>query len=105
VTVRQETRDRVVQQAGALSTAAVRRLEADLDWYRALSAADRSWIGLVAQAGVAAFVAWLKDTGGRGRGPDQQVTAEIFGSAPRELTWSVSLGQTLDLVRNEVEDV
>ena len=82
VTVSQATRDRVVQQAGALSTAAVRRLEADLDWYRVLSAQDRSWIGLVAQAGVAAFVAWLRDTGGADRGPDQQVTAEIFGSAP-----------------------
>ncbi len=105
MTVSQATRNRVVQQAGALSTSAVRRLEADLDWYRALSAADRSWIGLVAQAGVAAFVAWLKDTGGRGRGPDQQVTAEIFGSAPRELTWAVSLGQTLDIVRSVVDDV
>jgi DNA-binding PucR family transcriptional regulator len=105
VTVSQETRDRVVQQAGALSTAAVRRLEADLDWYRALSAADRSWIGLVAQAGVAAFVGWLRDTGGRGQGPDQHVTAEIFGSAPRELTWSVSLGQTLDIVRSVVDVV
>jgi DNA-binding PucR family transcriptional regulator len=105
MTVSKETRDRVAQQAGALSTAAVRRLEADLDWYRALSAADRSWIGLVAQAGVTAFVAWLKDTGGRGRGPDQQVTAEIFASAPRELTWSVSLGQTLDIVRSVVDVV
>ncbi|MFI5075314.1 MAG: PucR family transcriptional regulator [Actinomycetales bacterium] len=105
MTVSQATRDRVVQQAGALSTAAVRRLEADLDWYRALSAQDRSWIGLVAQAGVAAFVGWLRDTGGRGRGPDQQVTADIFGSAPRELTWSVSLSQTLDIVRTVVDVV
>ncbi len=105
MTVSQATRDRVVQQAGALSTAAVRRLEADLDWYRVLSAQDRSWIGLVAQAGVGAFVGWLRDTGGRGRGPDQQVTAEIFGSAPRELTWSVSLGQTLDIVRTVVDVV
>lgn len=105
MTVSRETRDRVVQQAGALSTAAVRRLEADLDWYRVLSAADRSWIGLVAQAGVAAFVGWLRDTGGAGRGPDQQVTADIFGSAPRELTWSVSLGQTLDIVRSVVDVV
>ena len=105
MTVSRETRDRVVREAGALSTAAVRRLEADLDWYRALSAQDRSWIGLVAQAGVAAFVAWVRDTGGRGRGPDQQVTANIFGSAPRELTWSVSLGQTLDIVRTVVDVV
>ena len=41
----------------------------------------------------------------RGRGPDQQVTADIFGSAPRELTWSVSLGQTLDIVRTVVDVV
>lgn len=105
VTVSRQTRERVVKQAGALSTAAVRRLEADLEWYRALSAADRSWIGLVAQAGVGAFVGWVRDTGGRSDGPDQRVTADVFGTAPRELTWSVSLGQTLDLVRTVVDVV
>ena len=40
-----------------------------------------------------------------GRGPDQQVTADVFGSAPRELTWSVTLAQTLDLIRTVIDVV
>ena len=96
-----QTRTRVSRATGALSTAAVRRLETDLEWYRALSAADRSWVGLVAQAGVTTFVGWLAETGGVSVGPGQDVTAEVFGTAPRELTWSV----TLELVRCVVDAV
>ena len=55
------TRRRVERSAGALSTAAIRRMETNHDWYRALSAEDRSWVGLVAQAGIAAFIAWFRD--------------------------------------------
>ncbi len=100
-----DTSERVARHADALGAAATRRLDADLAWYRALSAADRSWIGLVAQAGVGGFVSWLRDTGGRGDGIDHRVTADVFGRAPRELTWSVSLGQTLDIVRAVVDEV
>ncbi len=94
------TRRRIEGSAGALSTSALRRMETHHDWYRALSAEDRSWVGLVAQAGIAAFIAWL-----RFEGEDQPVTANIFGTAPRELTRSISLGQTLDLVRSVVDVV
>jgi DNA-binding PucR family transcriptional regulator len=83
-----------------LSTSALRRMETHHDWYRALSAEDRSWVGLVAQAGIAAFIAWLASDGA-----DQPVTANVFGTAPRELTRSISLGQTLDLVRAVVDVV
>ena len=94
------TRRRVERSAGALSTAAIKRMEVNLDWYRALSAEDRSWVGLVAQAGIAAFIAWCRD-------PSDQphITADVFGTAPRELTRSISLGQTLDLVRAVVDVV
>src|SRR6478736_303607 len=51
------TRRRVERSAGALSTGAIKRMEANLDWYRALSAEDRSWVGLVAQEGVAELAA------------------------------------------------
>jgi DNA-binding PucR family transcriptional regulator len=91
---------RVERSAADLSTAAIRRMEAGHDWYRALSAEDRSWVGLVAQAGIAAFIAWLGPDGHR-----RPVTANVFGTAPRELTRSVSLRQTLDLVRSVVEAV
>lgn len=83
-----------------MSTAALRRVEASLPWWRALSADDRSWIGLVAQAGIAAFVSWLRDERG-----EQHVSANVFGTAPRELTASISLQQTLDLIRAVVDAV
>src|SRR6478735_10709730 len=94
------TRRRVERSAGALSTAAIRRMETNHDWYRALSAEDRSWVGLVAQAGIAAFIAWCRDPSGQ-----PHITADVFGTAPRELTRSISLGQTLDLVRAVVDVV
>lgn len=54
----------------------------------------------MAQAGIAAFVSWLRDDTGQ-----QQVTANVFGTAPRELTSSISLQQTLDLIRAVVDAV
>ncbi len=95
-----QTLQRVERSAGELSSGATRRMEAAHDWYRALSAEDRSWVGLVAQAGIAAFIAWLRDGGDR-----IPVTADVFGTAPRELTRSITLRQTLDLVRSVVDVV
>jgi DNA-binding PucR family transcriptional regulator len=94
------TLQRVERAAGELSTAATRRMEASHEWYRALSAEDRSWVGLVAQAGIGAFIAWL-----RAGGDQVPVTADVFGTAPRELTRSITLRQTLDLVRSVVDVV
>lgn len=70
------------------------------EWYRALPAEDRSWVGLVAQAGIRSFIEWF--TGSQDHG---HITADVFGTAPRELTRSISLGQTLDLVRTVVDVV
>ncbi|MGI5486706.1 PucR family transcriptional regulator [Microtetraspora malaysiensis] len=86
---------------GSLGTAAMARMEEQLLWYRVLSAEDRSWVGLVAQAGIAAFVEWFGHAG-EGR-PTPNI--EFFGTAPRELKRSVSLQQTVDLVRIVVEVV
>jgi DNA-binding PucR family transcriptional regulator len=94
------TQRRVERSAGALSTAALKRMEVSHHWYRALSAEDRSWVGLVAQAGIAAFIAWYRNPS-----DSPPVTADVFGTAPRELTRSISLGQTLDLVRSVVDVV
>lgn len=95
-----QTRALIEARAAAMTTGALRRVEASLPWWRTLSADDRSWIGLVAQAGIAAFVSWLRDDTGQ-----QQVTANVFGTAPRELTSSISLQQTLDLIRAVVDAV
>ena len=91
---------RLERATGALATAAAARMESDLPWYAAMSAEDRSWVNLVAQAGISAFVQWF-------RAPDstQAITADIFGTAPRELVRAVSLQQTVDLVRTTIRVV
>src|SRR5450759_901221 len=94
------TQRRIESSSGSLSTAANKHMETHYDWYRALSAAYRSWVGLVAQAGIAAFVAWYRDPSAT-----PQISVDVFGTAPRELTRSISLVQTLDLVRSVVDVV
>jgi DNA-binding PucR family transcriptional regulator len=91
------TRRRVERSMAGLSRSASTRMDETLPWYRALSAEDRSWVGLVAQAGIGAFVAWLSQPDGT-----LTITADVFGTAPRELTRSVTLRQTLDLVRTVI---
>jgi hypothetical protein len=83
-----------------LTSAALRRLDAELDWYRDLAAEDRSWIGLVAQAGIAAFITWYEEPKA-----GTYNAQEIFRAAPPELTRSISLQHTLQLVRIVVEVV
>src|SRR6478736_5464648 len=70
------TRSRVARAAGDLGAAAVQQMEADHEWYRSLSAEDRSWVGLVAQAGITSFLDWF--------GSDQTqlaVTADVYAPA------------------------
>lgn len=93
--VRPETIQRLERAMGSLGTAAMTSMERRLPWFRAMTAENRSWIGLVAQAGIAAFVDWIKH-------PERRrpaVAAEVFGTAPRELARSVSLQQTVEMVR------
>jgi hypothetical protein len=85
---------RLERATGTLATAASARMESELPWYAAMSAEDRSWVNLVAQAGIAAFVQWFRDPEGA-----QAITADVFGTAPRELVRAVTLQQTVDLVR------
>ncbi|KRE62582.1 helix-turn-helix domain-containing protein [Nostocoides sp. Soil756] len=93
----QETRTRVARAAGDLGAAAVRQMESDHAWFRSLSAEDRSWVGLVAQAGISSFLEWFGGEQSRAA-----VLADVFGTAPRELTRSISLAQTLDLIRTVI---
>lgn len=95
-----ETQRRVRDGAGLLAAAAMRRLDEDLAWYRALPAEDRSWVNLVAQAGITAFVTWYADPTRTPHG-----VGEIFAAAPPELTRSISLQHTLQLVRVVVDVV
>ena len=91
---------RIERASGQLASEAMARVEATLPWFRAMSAEDRSWITLVAQRGIGAFVDWS-------RKPDagRAITTEVFGSAPRELARAVTLQQTVELVRTTIEVV
>ncbi|WP_232527841.1 PucR family transcriptional regulator [Microbacterium suaedae] len=84
--------------SGDISTATLRRLEETLPWYSEMPPARRSAVGLVAQAGITSFIEWYED-------PSEAptITADIFAAAPRELLRSVSLQQTLQLVRVTVD--
>ncbi len=86
--------------SGLLAAAAMRKLDESLPWYRALPAEDRSWVGLVVQAGISSFTGWFADPSNPPQGAN-----EIFAAAPPELTRSVSLQHTLQLVRLLVEVV
>ncbi len=86
---------------GALGTAAMLSMDRRLPWFRSMSAENRSWLGLVAQAGVAAFVDWVKH-------PERTrpaVAGEVFGTAPRELARAVTLQQAVEMVRVIVDVV
>jgi hypothetical protein len=86
--------------SGELATATLKRLEDTLPWYRDMPPGRRSAVGLVAQNGITAFIAWYDD-------PKSipWIAADVFGAAPRELLRSVSLQQTLQLIRVTVEVV
>ena len=99
--VREETISRLQQAMGSLGTAAMMSMEQRLPWFRSMSAENRSWIGLVAQAGIAAFVDWVKH-------PERSrsaVAGEVFGTAPRELARAVSLQQVVEMVRVTIDVV
>jgi hypothetical protein len=99
--VREETVQRLERAMGSLGTAAMASMDKRLAWFRAMSAENRSWIGLVAQAGIAAFVDWVKHPE-RGR---PSVAGEVFGTAPRELARAVSLQQAVEMVRITIDVV
>jgi hypothetical protein len=78
----------------------MKRLEETLPWYGEMPPGRRSAVGLVAQAGITSFISWFDD-------PQSTpwIAADVFGAAPRELLRSVSLQQTLQLIRVVVEVV
>jgi DNA-binding PucR family transcriptional regulator len=98
--VNAETVQRMERATGTLGTAAIAAMDKRLPWYRNMSAENRSWLGLVAQAGIAAFLDWI-------RHPERNRPAvtEVFGTAPRELARAVSLQHAVEMVRVIIDAV
>ena len=92
-----ETIRRIEQAAGRLATQSVARMDEQLPWFRELPADQRSWVTLVAQAGLQSYVDWL-------RSPDDvlRLTGEVFAAAPQAMARSVNLQQTVELVRQTI---
>lgn len=86
--------------SGDMASATLLRLERDLPWYREMPPSRRSAVGLVAQAGITSFISWFES-------PEATpwIASDVFAAAPRELLRSVSLQQTLQLIKATVEVV
>ena len=89
---------RLERSSGALATRAVARMDEQLSWFRAMPADRRSWVTLVAQAGIASLVEWCRNPG-----KPPRLTGDVFGAAPRELVRVVALKQTVDLIQVTVD--
>ena len=91
------TPQRLRRMSARLTTEAVAGMAA-LPWFAALPPEERSYVGLVVQAGLDEFAAWLRD-------PSQAPKADpaIFSVAPRTLARAVTLQQTVQLIRVTVE--
>ena len=86
--------------SGEMSSATLARLERDLSWYKDMPPSRRSAVGMVAQAGITSFISWYESPHST-----PWIAADVFGVAPRELLRSVSLQQTLQLIKVTVEVV
>ncbi len=95
-----DTLQRLRANMGTLSTMMRDQLESTLPWYRRLSADERSSLGLVAQNGISAFVSWYEQPSS-----PSWVLSDVFGTAPTELTRSISLQRALQLIRTVVQVV
>jgi DNA-binding PucR family transcriptional regulator len=93
---------RVERATGKLAGAALAEIDARYPWYREMTADTRSWIGLVTQAGIAAFATWCKNPV-----PEEApaITADVFATAPPTMARSVTLQQTVELVRMTIHVV
>ncbi|MCJ1699855.1 MULTISPECIES: PucR family transcriptional regulator [Rathayibacter] len=83
-----------------MSTQTIKKLEDTLPWYGSMPPGRRSAVGMVAQAGITSFISWFDDPSAT-----PWIAADVFGAAPRELLRSVSLTQTLQLIKVTVEVV
>lgn len=95
-----QTLARLKASIGDLSASTLQQLDSALPWYRKLRADERAALGLVAQKGIASFVSWYE----RPASP-KWVLSDVFGTAPTELTRSISLQKALALIRIVVQIV
>ena len=77
-------------------------MDETLPWFRALPADQRSWVMLVAQAGVRSLVEWLR-SGGTVAADTQEISDEVFAAAPRGLARSITLTQAVQRIKVTID--
>ena len=92
------------RSTGQLATAATARMDAEMPWFRDLSAEERSWVGTIVQAGIQSFVAWYAEGPGNPI-PRTSLAGAMFGSVPSTLTGVITLQQTVELIRLSIDVV
>ncbi len=90
---------RLAAAAASMTTAALAQITAHYPWFGDLDANNRASVTLVVRAGVDGFLDWFRGGAGDVEQPN------IFASAPRSLMRSLTLQQTVDLIRTTVETV
>ena len=95
---RTATARRLEKASGTLATSVTAHLDERLEWFRDLPADERSWVGLIAQAGIAGVIAWYRDPG-----RSRESALDVFSTAPRELAGAITLEQTVEMVRCTVD--
>ena len=88
---------RLAAHTGEITTAVVQAIDQRHPWYAQLGADERSWISMIAHAGVENFAGWFDDETNQAVDP-----AAIFNVAPRSMTRKLSLRQTVDLMRTSI---
>lgn len=90
---------KLAQSAADLTTSALAEIEARHRWFSELDAEHRSWVTLVARAGIDGFVAWFAEEG-RDANP-----RDVFDAAPRALMRRITLNQSVELIRTIIDTV
>jgi len=85
---------------GPMTTAVTVAMDTRLAWFHRLGAQERSWIALVARAGIDNFASWFADDTDPAVDP-----LSIFDAAPRSMTRQITLQQTVDLIRTTIDVV
>lgn len=95
---RSTTARRLERASGQLATTVTAHLDDRLEWFRDLPPDERSWVALIAQAGISGVIAWYRE-------PDQARASalDVFSAAPRELAGAITLEQTVEMVRCTVD--
>lgn len=101
---REQTIRRIEQASGRLATQSIARMDEQLSWFRALPPEQRSWVTLLVQSGIASYLEWVRQPSDA---PSNvlRLTNNVFAAAPRTMARSVTLQQTVELIRQTINVV